>query len=146
MVFISADLVAKGTFLGYAQLLNIKKLLRRVFVDKSHLTFTSSDWRPKLAHIREVRKLQYPTIMLTATLPVILEGELETAMAAQLSRYIRAATTRVRTRYVVYEVKQGRLLDEAIALCQRMKKHLGLRKGVVYSRSRQQYEELAEEL
>ena len=146
LVFVSADLVAEGTFLGYAQLLGLKKLLRRVFVDESHLTFTSSDWRPKLAHVREVRKLPCPTIMLTATLPVILEGELEAAMAAQLSRYIRAVTTRVHTRYIVHEVKRGKLVEEAIGLCRRVKKYLGLRKGVVYSRRRKQCEDLAEEL
>ena len=146
LIFVSADLVAGGTFLGYAQLLGLKKLLRRVFVDESHLTFTSSDWRPKLAHVREVRKLPCPIIMLTATLPVMLEGELEEAMAAQLSRYIRAATTRIRTRYIVHEIKRGTLVDEAIGICRRIKKSLGCRKGVIYSRSRVQCEELAREL
>jgi superfamily II DNA or RNA helicase len=146
LVFVSADLVAGGTFLGYAQLLGLKRLLRRVFVDESHLTFTSSDWRPKLAHVREVRKLPCPTIMLTATLPVILEGELEAAMAAELSRYIRATTTRIHTRYIVHEVKRGKLVEEAIGLCRRVKKYLGFRRGVVYSRSRKQCEEVAAEL
>jgi superfamily II DNA helicase RecQ len=96
--------------------------------------------------MREVRKLPCPTIMLTATLPVILEGELEVAMAAQLSRYIRAATTRTRTRYIVHEVKRGKLEGEVLGLCRRVQKYLGLRRGVVYSRSRQQCENLAEQL
>ena len=146
LVFVSADKIDGGAFLAYAQLLGLKKLLRRVFVDESHLTFTSSDWRPKLAHVREVRKLPCPTIMLTATLPVMLEGELEEAMAAQLSRYIRAGTTRIHTRYIVHEVKRGTLIEEAIGICRRIKRGLGLRKGVVYCRSRKQCEDLAEEL
>ncbi len=146
LIFVSADQVEGGAFMGYAQLLGLKGLLRRVFVDESHLTFTSSNWRPKLAHVQEVRKLPCPTIMLTAILPVILEGELEVAMAAQVSQYIRAATTRIRTRYIVHEVKRGKLEDEVLGLCRRVSKYLGLRKGVIYSRSRQQCEDLAEQL
>lgn len=49
MVFVSADFVAGSKFLSYAQLLSDKGILRTVFVDESHLTFTASDWRPMLA-------------------------------------------------------------------------------------------------
>jgi superfamily II DNA helicase RecQ len=146
LVFVSADFVAEGQFLSYAQLLSAKGILRRVFVDESHLTFTASDWRPKLAEVRAVRGLKVPTIMLTATLPVLLEFELEASMAAQMAQYIRAVTTRVKTRYMVERCKPGTLEEGAIQLCRRMKKHLGLRKGVVYSRSRDQCEGLAKEL
>jgi superfamily II DNA helicase RecQ len=117
-----------------------------VFVDESHLTFTASDWRPKLAEVRAVRGLKVPTIMLTATLPVLLEFELEVSMAAQMVRYTRAGTTRVKTRYMVERCKPGTLEEGAIQLCRRVKKHLGMRKGVVYSRSRTQCEDLAKEL
>jgi hypothetical protein len=123
-----------------------KGILRRVFVDESHLTFTASDWRPKLAEVRAVRGLKVPTIMLTATLPVLLEFELEVSMAAQMARYTRAGTTRVKTRYMVERCKPGTLEEGAIQLCRRVKKHLGMRKGVVYSRSRTQCEDLAKEL
>jgi superfamily II DNA helicase RecQ len=146
LVFVSADFVAGSQFLSYAQLLSAKGVLRRVFVDESHLTFTASDWRPKLAQVRAVRGLRVPTIMLTATLPVLLEFELEESMAAQMARYIRAVTTRTKTRYIVEVCKPGKLDEKTLELCKRMKKHLGLRKGVVYSRSRDQCEQLAREL
>lgn len=146
LVFVSADFVAGSKFLSYAQLLSAKGILRRVFVDESHLTFTASDWRPKLAQVRAVRGLRVPTIMLTATLPVLLEFELEASMAAQMARYIRAVTTRVKTRYIVEVCQPGKLEEKALELCERMKRHLGLRKGVVYSRSRDQCEQLAKEL
>jgi superfamily II DNA helicase RecQ len=146
LVFVSADFVAGSQFLSYAQLLSAKGILRRVFVDECHLTFTASDWRPKLAEVRAVRGLRVPTIMLTATLPVLLEFELEESMAAQMARYIRAVTTRTKTRYIVDVCKPGKLEEEVLELCKRMKKHLGLRKGVVYSRSRDQCERLAREL
>lgn len=96
--------------------------------------------------MRVVRGLKVPTIMLTAILPILLEFELEVSMAAQMARYIRAVTTRVKTRYIVERCKPGTLEDNAIQLCRQMKRHLGLRKGVVYSRSRNQCERLAKEL
>jgi len=43
LVFVSVDFVTEGQFLSYAQLLSAKGILRRVFVDESHLTFTASD-------------------------------------------------------------------------------------------------------
>jgi len=79
----------------------VKGVLRRVFVDESHLTFTVSDWRPKLVEVRAVRGLKVPTILLTVILPVLLEFELETSIAAQMARYIRVSTTRIKTRYIV---------------------------------------------
>jgi superfamily II DNA helicase RecQ len=81
LVFISADKIIGGGFLSYAELLKGKGLLRRVFVNECHLTFTASDWRPKLIAIRSIRGLQVPLIMLTATLPLMLAFELEISMA-----------------------------------------------------------------
>jgi hypothetical protein len=51
-------------------------------------------------------------------------------------RYIRAVTTRTKTRYIIEVYKLGKLEEKMLELYRRMKKHLGLRKGVVYSRSR----------
>jgi superfamily II DNA or RNA helicase len=146
LVFVSADIAGSSEFLSYAQLLSVKGVLRRVFVDECHLTFTASDWRPKLAGIRAVRGLKVPVIMLTATLPVLLEFELEQSMAAQMARYIRADTTRTKTRYIINTCKPRKLEERVSELCKRAKKHLGLQKGVIYSRSRVQCERLAAEL
>lgn len=146
LVFVSADFVTGTQFLSYGQQLGARGVLRRVFVDESHLAFTSSDWRPKLAGLRAVRGLKVPTIMLTATLPVLLEFELEASMAAQMARYIRASTTRPKTRYIVEACKRGKVEERVLGICRRMERHLGLRKGVVYSRSRDQCELLAREL
>jgi len=67
---------------------------------------------------------------------VLLEFELEVSIAAQMAQYIWAVTTRVKMRYIIEQYKPGTLEEGAIQLCRQMKKHLGLRKGVVYSRSR----------
>jgi superfamily II DNA helicase RecQ len=81
--------------------------------------------------------------MLTTTLPVLLEFELEESIAASIARYIRAVITRTKTRYIVEVCKPGKLEEKVLELYKRIKKHLGLCKGVVYSRSRDQYERLA---
>jgi hypothetical protein len=51
----------------------------------------------------------------------------------QIVRYIRASTTQIKTRYIVQRYKLGKLEEQALELCGRTKKHLGLQKGVVYS-------------
>ena len=58
--------------------------------------------------------MKVPTIMLTATLPVLLEFELEVSIATQIVRYIRVVTTRVKTRYIVERYKPGTLEEGAI--------------------------------
>ncbi len=136
LVYVSADFVPFTGFLSYTRLLQGKGILRRIFVDKCYLTFTASDQRPKLAQLRSIRGLRCPTILLTATLPVVCEFELEVSIVAAIARYIRAVIIRVRTRYTVQQYKPGEVQEEALRLYRRIQKHLGFRKGVVYSRSR----------
>ena len=73
IVVVSADVTGSASFLSYAELLTAKKLLRRVVIDECHLIFTSSNWRPKLAALRNLRILTCPIVLLTATLPPALE-------------------------------------------------------------------------
>lgn len=74
--------------------------------------------------------------MLTATLPVLLEFELEASIVAQIARYIRVSTTQAKTRYIVEACKRGNVEERVLGICRQMEKHLGLRKSVIYSRSR----------
>ncbi|KAK0855986.1 hypothetical protein LTS02_010787 [Friedmanniomyces endolithicus] len=139
LVFVSADNV--DLFMNYARLLEEKGLLRRVFVDESHLTCTSTSLAAE-AH----DWLRVPTFVLTATLPIVLEFELKARMAAQMARYIRMVTTRSKTRYIVDMCPAGTGLERTMELCRLIKEHLTMQKGVVYSRSRKQFEQLAEKL
>jgi len=56
-VVVSADRAAEWDFMDYASQLNRDKLLRRVVIDECHLAFTVSDWRPKLARLKNLRLL-----------------------------------------------------------------------------------------
>jgi superfamily II DNA helicase RecQ len=145
---VAGDVTSNGNFISYAGMLNSKGLLRRVVVDECHLIFTSSDWRPKLAKLKNLRLLLCPIILLTATLPPVREGELGESMLVQAAKYIRASTVRVNTRYFVSWCKQGEAQEMALATCRRQLQRLEERrlKGVVYCHSKAQCEAIAEAL
>jgi superfamily II DNA helicase RecQ len=145
---VAGDITSNGNFISYAVMLNGKGLLRRVVVDECHLIFTSSDWRPKLARLKNLRLLSCPIVLLTATLPPVREGELCESMLIQVATYIRASTVRPNTRYTVSWCKQGKAQEAALATCQRQRQRMKERrvKGVVYCHSKAQCEEMAEEL
>ena len=117
LVFVSADLVDGTGFLGYAQQLLDSGWLRRIFVDECHLIFKDGHWRSKLARLGTLRRVNCEMILLTATLLPIMQGELEYCMAMEMCRYIRADTTRLRTRYMVEECKAGALESRAVDIC-----------------------------
>ena len=143
---VAGDTTSNGNFLGYANMLSGKGLLRRVVVDECHLVITSTDWRPKLALLKNLRLLPCPIMLLTATLPPVREGELATSMLVPCATYIRASTVRPNTQYYVSWCERGRSQETALAMCRRRQQLLLDRgeKGVVYCRSKQQCEELAE--
>jgi hypothetical protein len=58
---VAGDVTSNGNFISYAGTLS-KGLLRRVVLDECHLIFTSSDWRPKLAKLKNLRLLQCPMV------------------------------------------------------------------------------------
>ena len=101
VIIVSADVAAEAGFLSYAGMLSDKKQLRRVVVDECHLIFTSSDWRPKLAKLQNLRILACPIVLLTATLPPVLEEVLGHSMLIRAATYIRASTVRPNIRYFV---------------------------------------------
>jgi hypothetical protein len=82
-------------------MLSGKGLLRRVVVDKCYLIITLSDWRLKLALLKNLRLLLCPIVLLTATLPPVREGKLATSMLLPCATYIRASTIQPNTRYYV---------------------------------------------
>ena len=151
IVFASADLVDGTNLLGYAQQLLDSGRLRRIFIDECHLIFKENHWRAKLARLSCLRGVDCPIVLLTATLPPRMQFELERCMAIEFCRYIRADTTRERTRYMVEECKPGKLERRAIEICHSWVEANRVEasrrsKGVVYCRSRAECETLADEL
>jgi superfamily II DNA helicase RecQ len=98
---IAGDILGDGNFLSYARLLCSKGVLRRVVVDECYLIYTSSDWRLKLAGLKNLRLLPCPIVLLTATLLLLQEHELASAMLFTHVTYIRASTVQLNTQYFV---------------------------------------------
>ena len=115
VVVVSADVAGEPGFLQYAALLSGKRLLRRVVVDECHLVFTSSNWRPKLAQLRNLRVLACPMVLLTATLPPVLEEDLGESMLVRCATYIPACTARPNIWYIVSWCERGRSPEAATA-------------------------------
>ncbi|KAK4986088.1 hypothetical protein LTR66_007979 [Elasticomyces elasticus] len=89
VVIVSADFAGSWGFLTYASLLDQKGLLRRVVVDECYLTYTASDYRPKLVQLKNLRTLSCQMVLLTATQPPMLENELEESVLVRGARHIR---------------------------------------------------------
>jgi superfamily II DNA/RNA helicase len=142
VVVVSADVASGPTFMTYARALKEAGRLRRVVIDEVHLTLTDSTWRPKLAQLCTLRSLGCQFVLLTATLPPLLENRLGRAMAVQSPKYVRATTARGNIRYKVVECLNGHLEETAVAMCRRRKEQ----QGVVYCRSKAQCEAISEQL
>jgi hypothetical protein len=69
-------------------MLSSKGLLRRVVVDKCYLIITLSNWRLKLALLKNLWLLPCPIVLLTATLLLVREGELAASMLLPCATYI----------------------------------------------------------
>ncbi|KAK0926478.1 hypothetical protein LTR29_017851 [Friedmanniomyces endolithicus] len=148
IVFISADKL-NNIFFDYSARMVDKGLVRRVFIDECHLAVTAHSWRPKMVSLARLRSIEAPMIMLTATLPLHMETDLEVTMRCELSlTLIRACTARKTTRYIVRsDVEDGKLMDEAIEVCsQHLARLQHKSKMVVYCRSKKECEDLAEAL
>jgi superfamily II DNA helicase RecQ len=85
-------------------------------------------------------------VLLTATLPPLLEHELSEAILIPLATYIRASTVRVNTRYSVQWCAPGKAKETALAVYGRQGARLDGIKGVVYYRTKAQCEDVARKL
>jgi hypothetical protein len=133
VVVVSADTAGELGFLTFATVLREGGWLKRIVVDECHLTFTSYDWRPRLAHLSRLRSIRAQFILLTATQPPLLEYELGEVMRLRSPRYIRASTTRLNIRYLVQRCQQGALNKEAEAIGRRWSAQLsGKQKAIIY--------------
>ncbi|KAH6661461.1 hypothetical protein F5X68DRAFT_178705 [Plectosphaerella plurivora] len=147
LVVASADVVSTAEFTAYADGLVQAGLLERIFVDECHTVITDVGYRQKLEEVKSLRRFAVPVVMLTATLPVALEGWFREAMLAGDAVVVRDRTTKLNCQYTVERVKPGPGAVEArvVALVGAMSARMsGDEKGVVYCRSKGQAEEVAE--
>jgi len=141
VVVVSADRAASTDFITYGFMLRKRKLLRRVVLDECHLSFTASDYRPKLRQLGHLQVLRCPMILLTATLPPSRLEELREVMHISDFRLIRASTIRPNIRYAVRRCPN----KSALKVVREMARLRGLgtgERGIFYCGSRDGTEEV----
>jgi superfamily II DNA helicase RecQ len=145
VVVVSADRAVSTQFITYASMLKKRKLLRRVVLDECHLTFTASDYRPKLKQLGHLQVLRCPIILLTATLPPIRLDELREVMHISDFRLIRMSTARPNIRYMVRRCPDQSMLKVVKEMARLRRLGQGER-GIFYCTSRDGTEEVAQVL
>jgi superfamily II DNA helicase RecQ len=145
VVVVSADRAATTGFITYGSMLRKRKLLRRVVLDECHLSFTASDYRPKLRQLGHLQVLRCPIILLTATLPPIRLDELREVMHISDFRMIRTSTVRANIRYMVRRCPNKSVLKLVKEMARLRRLGPGER-GIFYCSSRDGTEEVAKVL
>ncbi|KJZ69995.1 hypothetical protein HIM_10606 [Hirsutella minnesotensis 3608] len=149
LVAVSADVVSNGEFSAYADGLLSTGLLRRIFIDECHTAITDISYRRKLGELKGLHRYGCPVIMLTATMPVVLEDWFREALLAQEAVMVRDRTRKLNCRYRVEQIRPGKgaVENHTVRTVRRLTgRMVGNQKGVVYCRSKRQCEALAEEI
>jgi superfamily II DNA helicase RecQ len=124
-------------------------LLRRIFVDECHTAMTDVGYRPKLEELKSLHRFGCPLVMLTATLPVVLEDWFRKLMLASSAAIVRDRTAKLNCRYRVEQIKPGKgaVMGRTVEIARQIGgRMVGRQKGVIYCRSIAASESLAEEL
>ncbi|KXJ84810.1 hypothetical protein Micbo1qcDRAFT_181346 [Microdochium bolleyi] len=155
LVVVSADQASNNEFMTYVDSLRERRLLRRIFIDECHTIITDVGYRERLGRIRELHRFDQPLILLTATLPVKLEGWFRRQMVASDAEIIRASTAKKNISYSVVRVQGGirpggvkrkAVENEVVRLVEETAEIQALegdKKGVIYCRTKKSCEELA---
>jgi superfamily II DNA helicase RecQ len=125
IVFISADRLSRS-FFDYVDRMRSKGLLRKICIDEFHLAITAHSWRPKVAEMSELRGIGVPLVILTATMQLYMESDLESTMSSTVSTsWIRASKAQKTTKYTVNDsIANGKPMEEAVRRCKNLKAQL----------------------
>ncbi len=149
LMVVSADTVSGAEFTGYADALVASGLLRWIFVDECHTIITDIGYRERLRELRSLHRYGRPFVLLTATLPVVLEDWFRREMLVRSAVAIRDRTTKGNCRYRIEKVTPGpgSVLQHTVETIRRLSTGMVNRqKGVAYCRSKGKCETLAREL
>ncbi|SLM37315.1 Zinc finger, C2H2 [Lasallia pustulata] len=145
LVIVSADVAVGSEFTMYVSGMRARKRLRRIFIDECHTIIMDVSYRRQLAHLKKLHQHDCQMILLTATLPPIMEPWFRKAMLAEQADIVRALTTKQNIRYQVIRMNtKTEIQDEVMRVAFRLRAAMsGDQKGVVYCRSHQACEEMA---
>lgn len=103
LVFVSEDVVSSTQFSGYVDGLLSVGLLQRIFIDECHTAITDFGYQAKLSKLIGLHRFGRLMVLLTATLPVVLEDWFRGEMLAKSVIIVRDRTIKLNCRYEVRE-------------------------------------------
>lgn len=105
LVVVSADIAVCEGFTSYLHSIQSRGLLGTIFFDECHTIIMDVDYGERLGSLVSLHRYGCPMVMLTATLPVSMEGWFREQMLAKEAGIIRASTARLNIRYRVRKVE-----------------------------------------
>ena len=105
LVVVSANMAISKGFTVYVESIQSQGLLERVFFNKYYTAIMDVSYRERLGLLTGLHRFRCPLVMLTATLPVLIEDWFRERMLAQEATIIQALTMRVNIRYRVEQVR-----------------------------------------
>lgn len=104
LLMVSADIAVCEGFISYLHSIRSRGLLGAIFFDECHTIIMDVEYRERLGSLVNLHKFGCPMAMLTATLPVSMEGWFREQMLAKEAGPLRASTARLNIRYVLREL------------------------------------------
>ena len=152
IVFVSAETAAvNDDFLTFVSGLQAQGKLDRIVFDECQVPLTSASYRYHLSHVDRLRAIPCQLVLLTGTLPPLLQEALEDVFllgtAEQGLQYIRASTNRRNVEYLVEVCCDDEVETRVSELIREARRQLSAgQRAVVFCRSRPACERMAEKL
>ena len=124
IMMISTDIIVSWSFLNYALLLQQKKHLQQVMINEYYLTFMSSNYRLKLTCLWQLWMLSCQMMLLTVTLSLTLENELNESMLMWCAWYIWAVMMWRNIWYMMQQCYKRILLEIMMSVCRQQTQRL----------------------
>ncbi|KAG8691166.1 hypothetical protein FRC11_006208 [Ceratobasidium sp. 423] len=115
LVFVSVEHVDALFLAWLLQLREIKRLARIVF-DEGHIILEGLSYRKALTNMKRLIEAGVPLLVLTATLPPILESELIKELGDPTIRIIREGTQRPNIEYYIIKYANSNLATAALIM------------------------------
>lgn len=100
--------IGQTTFLFWAMQQYQNGLLRRIVYDECHTLITEKSFRHKLSLVWNLRRLEVPVILMTATLPFSMRESLEKTMLLPSQDIFYAQADRLLNPFICFSVKECR--------------------------------------
>lgn len=117
IIIVIVDAISNDDCLYMLSKLAREGKLVKIFVDEIHTYIVEGKFRPKMGNLVKIRRLQLPTILLTATLPTYMEYDIQNDFfPIGVSKIIHAPSNGPNLRYFVYTYSSLSMCEKFINL------------------------------